>query len=220
MILAVDEGGDGAGGDVALVGGDHFVVDFDEEGSDESDDGFGVGEDLDDVGASFEFAVESFDGVVRPDLGPVSGRERRVREQVVFGGFELGGDLGCDGFELVDHRAQLGAGAVGVWLSEDRSDQRGDDLAVLMVGDRQHVAHGVHTASLPASSLEHPPDRGFETGVSIRDDQLDAAEVAFDETAEELGPKRFVLPNHQHQHRGLPYSHQLVGPSRSPRLWK
>ncbi len=64
----VGEIGDGRGGDVAAFGGDHFVVDLDEQGVDKTDHGGLVGEDSDDVGASLEFAVEAFDRVVRPDL--------------------------------------------------------------------------------------------------------------------------------------------------------
>jgi hypothetical protein len=48
---------------VAAGCGDEFVVDLDEQRADEPDGGFGVGEDLHNVGAPFEFAVES------PDMG-------------------------------------------------------------------------------------------------------------------------------------------------------
>ena len=40
--------------DAAAFGGDHFVVDLDEERADEVDHGVLVGEDPDEIGASFE----------------------------------------------------------------------------------------------------------------------------------------------------------------------
>jgi hypothetical protein len=55
-----------ASGDVAAFGGDHRVVDLDEERADEPDDRGAVGEVADDVGAALEFATEPFDVVVRP----------------------------------------------------------------------------------------------------------------------------------------------------------
>ena len=64
----LEERGEAGGCDVAAFGGDHFVVDLDEERADEADHRCFVGEDPDDVGASFEFAVQTFDRVVRPDL--------------------------------------------------------------------------------------------------------------------------------------------------------
>jgi hypothetical protein len=56
----VEDGGDGAGGDVA-VGGDHLVVDLDQQGANEPDDRFGVGEDLHDIGAALELPIEALD---------------------------------------------------------------------------------------------------------------------------------------------------------------
>ena len=88
----IGEVSDAGGGDVAAFHGDHFVVDLDEEHADETDRGGFVGEDPDSVGASFQFAVEAFDRVVRSDLGPVRWREAGVVEQVGFHGFEAFGD--------------------------------------------------------------------------------------------------------------------------------
>jgi len=70
---------------------------------DEADDRGGVGEDGHDVGASFQFAVEAFDRVVRPDLGPVRVRESGVGEEVGFHSFEQRGDFGCERLELADN---------------------------------------------------------------------------------------------------------------------
>ena len=57
---------------------------FGEDGSDQADDGLAVGEDSHGVGASADFAVEAFIGVVGPDLGPYPGGEGREREGVAW----------------------------------------------------------------------------------------------------------------------------------------
>lgn len=71
ILLVGGDGGEGSGGDVAPSGGHLFVVDLDEERADEADDRLGVGEDLDDVGASFRFPVQSLDRLF--DHGPALG---------------------------------------------------------------------------------------------------------------------------------------------------
>ena len=108
----------------------------------------------DDVGASFQFPVQAFDRVVRPDLGPVRWREPGVGEQVGFHAREAAGDAGCGGLELIDDGSQLGDGGVVVGLDEDRADQRRDQLTLLMGCGRQHVAHRVDAAALPGGALE------------------------------------------------------------------
>ena len=101
-------------------------------GACESDDGLGVGEDADDVGAPLDLAVEAFDRIVRPDLGPVHGRERGVGEQVVRHVRETACDLGCERFELADDVVELGACPVVVGLGEHGPDECRDELAVLV----------------------------------------------------------------------------------------
>ena len=150
------------------------------------------GEDPDDVGAPLELAVQSFERVVRPDLGPLSGREAGVGEQIGLHLLEPVCDAGCVGEELVDDGPQLGGGGVGVGLDEDRSDQRGDDLAVSVVRGGEQVPPGVHAAALPAGALEAGSDRFDEAGVRVGDDEADTCEPAVDQAAE-LFPEWFVL---------------------------
>ena len=78
------EQGHGALGEVAPVGVEPFVVGFDEHAGRQPQQGVGVREDPDDVGAPLEFLVDSLDGVGRPDLGPVGLGEVRERGQVVL----------------------------------------------------------------------------------------------------------------------------------------
>jgi hypothetical protein len=55
----------------------------DEQRTDEADDWLGVREELHDIGAALEFAVQAFDGVVGPSLRPLWGT-CRVGEQVIL----------------------------------------------------------------------------------------------------------------------------------------
>ena len=56
-----------------------------QDGADQTGDGLAVGEDLDDVCAALDLAVEALDGVVGPDLGPVLAGEGGERGQVRLG---------------------------------------------------------------------------------------------------------------------------------------
>jgi hypothetical protein len=59
-------------GEVAAFGGDlPLVVGLDQDGAGQAEQGGGVGEDADDVGAAFDFLVEPLERVGRPDLLPV-----------------------------------------------------------------------------------------------------------------------------------------------------
>lgn len=57
----------------------------------------------------------------------------------------------------------------------------------------QDVAHQMDLAALPRRAGEHPGDRGFQSGVRIRDDQAHPAESAILEASEERGPEDLVL---------------------------
>ena len=54
----------GGVGEVAALAVLPFFVLFEQDGADQAGDGVAVGEYLDDVGAAFDFGVDSFDGVV------------------------------------------------------------------------------------------------------------------------------------------------------------
>lgn len=69
-----------------------FFVLFEQGCADQSGDGGVVGEDLDEVGSAFDLGVDSFGGVVRPDLLAVLGREVGERGEVGFGVAQHAGD--------------------------------------------------------------------------------------------------------------------------------
>jgi hypothetical protein len=57
---------------------------------------------------------------------------------------------------------------------------------------RRRVAHGVDAAALPGRAHQLG-DSGFDAFVCVGDDELDAAQAASAQLAQELGPERFRL---------------------------
>src|SRR5262249_30109174 len=58
-----------------------------------------------------------------------------------------------------------------------------------LAGMRESVAHEVHAATLPGG-VEYLGNGGLDAFVSVRDDQLDAAQATAGELAQECGPER------------------------------
>ena len=56
----------------------------------------------------------------------------------------------------------------------------------------EHVAHEVHAAALPGG-VQHLGDGGLQALVGVGDDQLDAAQAAPRELAQEVGPEGLGL---------------------------
>jgi hypothetical protein len=72
------QGGHGFQRHVAGALDDPFVVLFQEDCADEPDDGVVVGEDADDLGPPFDFAVEPFESTGMREPAPKTGCERRA----------------------------------------------------------------------------------------------------------------------------------------------
>src|SRR5439155_25782601 len=64
-----------------------------------------------------------------------------------------------------------------------------DYASAAAAGMGEHVAHEVDTAALPGG-VEHLGDRGLDAFVGVRDHQLDAAQPAPAQLAQEVGPER------------------------------
>lgn len=82
------------------------------------------------------------------------------------------------------------AGAGAIWLDEGLA-QRGCDHAGLRsrhVGEG--IAHPVHAATLPGGG-EDAADGGLQPLMGVGDDQLDAAQAAALQTAQEVTPEAF-----------------------------
>ena len=89
---------------------------FGQDGADEADDRWSIGEDADDVGAASDFAVEPFVGVVRPDLSPDLLGEAGEGQDVCPGGFEVVSDGGQLAGQGVDDAVELVVdGALSGW---------------------------------------------------------------------------------------------------------
>ena len=131
-------------------------------------------------------------GLVRVQLGAVLGREGHVGEHVGLGLVHEGGELGHLGPELVGDAAPLGAGGLGVVLGEGGGDEGRDDAAAALAGMGQGVAHEVDAAALPGGG-EHLGDGRLDALVGVGDDQLDAAQAAPGELAQEVGPEGLGL---------------------------
>ena len=119
---------------------------LDQYGASESEQGGWVGEDADDVGASFDLFVDPLQRVRRPDLAPVFDREASEREEVFFRVVEHGGDLRVGALEHAGDLVELGPHVWRVGLGEDRADDRGDHVLGALGHDREHVAHEVDPA--------------------------------------------------------------------------
>jgi len=94
-----------------------------------------VGEHANDISATFDLLVHPFERVRQPDLPPVPAQKRGKGLEVGFG--EL----------LVD--------VVRVRSGKDRADDRGRYVLASLGDHREHVAHKVDSAALPAGAL-HP----------------------------------------------------------------
>ena len=110
-------------------------------------------------------------------------------EDVDLGLVEEGGELGQLGAQLVGDVAPLFSGGIGRGLREGGGDEGRDNAAAVLAGVRQRVAHEVDAAALPASS-ENLGDGGLQPLVSVGDDELDAAQAAPRQLAQELVPER------------------------------
>ena len=97
---------------------------FSQDGPDEADQRVAVGEDADDVGAASDLFVESFLGVVGPDLAPDLFGEGGKRQQIRTCVLKMIGDLGELVGESVDNSIILGCNGISVRLVEHRMQQR------------------------------------------------------------------------------------------------
>ena len=102
------------------------------------------------------------------------------------------GELGQFGAQLVGDLAPLLARGLGVVLGEGGGDESGDDAAAALAGMGQGVAHEVHAAALPGGA-QHFGDGRLDALVGVGDHQLDAAQAAPRELAQELGPEGLGL---------------------------
>ncbi len=96
----------------------------------------------DDVGAPADLAVDALQRVGRPQLGPVLGRERVERQDVVFGVGEQRRDLRQTRLELGDRVGQAPARFSGVGGGEDLADNGAEGVVLVLARVAPDVAAG------------------------------------------------------------------------------
>ena len=80
-------------------------------------------------------------------------------EHVSLHRFEPLSDRRCVGSELFNDGAHLGAGGVGVALSEHRADERGDHRPSAVMSSGEEVEHRMDTTALPGRASETAANR-------------------------------------------------------------
>jgi len=83
------------------------------------------------------------------------------------------------------------------WLAAEGTEQEdphsADGSATRLTVRGEDVAHEVDSAPLPGGADQHRGDRGLQPGVGVADHQLDPAQAAGLQAAQERGPERPVL---------------------------
>ncbi len=156
-----------------------------EDSADQANDAVLVREDADDVGPSLHLLVQALQGVGAVQLDAVLAREGHVGEHVLLGLVHQRAELRPAAAELVGDVAPGLAGALAVGLDEGLADGGGDHgvLAARSIGER--VAGEMNPAPLPGGA-DHPPDRGLQALVRVRDHQLHAFQAAAHQVLEKL----------------------------------
>ena len=152
-----------------------------------------VGEDADDVGAAADLAVESFLGVVRPDLAPDLFRERGEGEDVGAGASRCSATAGSFSARASSDSVELGVHGLGVGLVIDRVQHRLHPAPLGLRGRRHQVRRVVGAAALPGRAGQRGADRLDQAAVRVGGDQLDAGQAAGGQVAEERQPAGAVL---------------------------
>lgn len=92
--------------------------------------------------------------------------------------------------DLVGDGAPLRACGLGRFLGEGGGDESGDDAAPALTGMGQHVKWTRHLCQCRA---QHLGDGRLDAFMGIGDDELDAAQAATGQLAQELRPDRLGL---------------------------
>jgi hypothetical protein len=82
----------------------------------------------------------------------------------------------------------LSLGGFGAGLGEGGRHEGRDDAPAALAGVGERVAHGVDSAA-PPGGVHQLGDGGLDALVGVGDDELDAAQAAPPELAQELGPE-------------------------------
>ena len=169
-----------------------IVAGFGQEGGDQAEEGFFVGENAGDAGAAFEFLVDPFQRVAGAHfllVGAGQGENREALREVFFQPRgEFGGAGGVVGDDFLE--ALFGGGATGAF--KDAADVPRHFRALIQARD---ISLGVllemELTALPGDRAKDGFARGGQAGVVVADDELDVAEATLDEALEEGAPMHF-----------------------------
>jgi hypothetical protein len=103
-----------------------FIILFEQQCADESDDGSLVGEDADDVATPLDLAVEAFERIGAVDLGTMLSGEAHIGQDIGFGVIHQPGQLGHPRSQLIGDLPPLLAGCPGIVLGKGSADPGGD----------------------------------------------------------------------------------------------
>src|SRR5512144_551347 len=93
---------------------------------------------------------------------------------------------------MVGRFAPLGSGGIGIILGEGGGDERRNHAATALAGMGQCIAHEMNPASLP-SGVQYFGDGGLQAFMGVGDHQLDPAQAAAGELAQEARPEGLGL---------------------------
>ena len=169
-----------------------IVAGLGQEGGDQAQERFFIGEDAGDAGAAFEFLVDAFQGVGGAHSFLVGGGQGKHRESLrqifLYPGREFWRAFGVVGHNFLE---PLFRGRAAEAL-EDAADRAGDFGALLEARDvRLGVLLKVELAALPRNGAKDGFARGGQARVVVTDDERDAAQATLDEALEEGAPMHF-----------------------------
>ncbi len=158
--------GHGLGAEVA-TGNLPLIVLLGQNGADQTHDSAVVGEDAHHVGTTLDLLVQTFLGVVGPDLAPVVLWERQIRQHLLLGFVQQLRHAWEAGPELIGDPTPLLARTGSIRLDEDGADCGGDHLLGALGHQAQCVSHEMGSAALPTGALEHRGNRTLESLVAV-----------------------------------------------------
>ena len=125
-----------------------FIVLFEEQGTDQSDDGVVVGKDADDLCPPLDLAIQALDRICAVKLGPVLPGKGHVGKHVLLGAVHERGEFGHLRPDLIGDIAPLGACGLRCVLGKGRCDEGGDDTPSSLSCMGQGIAHEMNPGAV------------------------------------------------------------------------
>lgn len=149
-------------------------------------------EAADDLGSALDLAVEAFQRVRAVQLGTMLRREGHIGQHIGLGCVHQRRELRNRWPELVCDAAPLLACGRCIILGEGGGDEGRYDAPSRASGMGERIPHEVHPAALPGGG-QHLRDSGLDALMTVGDDELDPAQPAPGQLAQEGGPEGLGL---------------------------